>query len=34
VPGNRHVVFNSERTGHAELCAAGVPGHVTAYLEG
>ena len=32
VPGNRHVVFNSERTGHAELYAAGVPAHVMAYL--
>ncbi|MFB3890797.1 MAG: hypothetical protein ACE15C_02110 [Phycisphaerae bacterium] len=32
VPGNRHIIFNSERTGHAELYAAGVPEHVTAYL--
>lgn len=32
VPGNRHVVFNSERTGHAELYAATVPDHVMAYL--
>ena len=32
VPGNRHVVFNSERTGHAELYVATVPDHVMAYL--
>ena len=31
-PDNRHVVFNSERTGHAELYAATVPEHVMAYL--
>jgi hypothetical protein len=31
-PGNRHVIFNSERTGHAELYAATVPDHVVAYL--
>ena len=31
-PGNQHVIFNSERTGHAELYAAGVPEHVMAYL--
>jgi len=32
VPGNKHVIFNSERTGHAELYAATVPEHVFAYL--
>ena len=32
VPGNRHVIFNSERTGHAELYAATVSEHVMAYL--
>ena len=32
VPGNRHVVFNSERTGHAELYVAGVPEYVKAYV--
>ena len=32
VPGNRHVVFNSERSGHPELYVATVPEHVTAYL--
>ena len=32
VPGNRHVIFNSERTGHAELYAATVPDHVVASL--
>jgi len=32
VPGNRQVVFNSERTGHAELYVAGVPEHVKAYV--
>jgi hypothetical protein len=31
-PGNRHVIFNSERSGHAELYAATVPDHVVAYL--
>ncbi len=31
-PGNRHIIFNSERTGHAELYAAAVPDHVMTYL--
>ena len=33
-PGNRHVIFNSERTGHAELYCATVPQHVLNYLTG
>jgi hypothetical protein len=32
VPGNRHIIFNSERSGHAELYAATVPDHAMAYL--
>jgi len=31
-PGSRHVIFDSERTGHAGLYAATVPDHVVAYL--
>ncbi len=31
-PGNRHVIFNSERTGHAELYVAAIPEHVMAYV--
>lgn len=32
VPGNRHIIFNSERSGHAELYAATVSDHVMANL--
>lgn len=31
-PDNRHIIFNSDRTGHAELYAATIPPHVMAYL--